>query len=177
MRWSQHLKRKTMKKFLLSLIVAALVISLCSFLPLGRNAILPSSKISGTEASNQTLSKLQNGDSLIIDFYSQGCFHSYSRKIVIVKQQAILKAWLYDAKPSKEINFNAKLIITKTATLNDKQIADYEIFEKELQLQNDGGCTTVDTYHIKSKYFSTKKMDGSCEWRGFYKLAESFFKP
>ena len=128
-----------------------------------------------------TLSKLQNEDTIAINFHSQGCFHTKVSKILIIKQGDKYLARLYDVnwsyvtkkKRTKMVNRGDSLV--KTVTMTNQNIQDFIRFENELNFVNDGGCTTTDWYEIKSSYINKKATDGSCSWNGFYYLRKSFF--
>jgi len=128
-----------------------------------------------------TLSKLQDEDTIAINFHSQGCFHTTVSKILISKRGDKYLARLYDVnwsyvtkrKKTKMVNRGDSLV--KTVTMTKQNIQDFYRFENELNFVNDGGCTTTDWYDIKSSYSSKKATDGSCNWDGFYYLRKSFF--
>lgn len=131
--------------------------------------------------SQNTLSKLQDKDTIAINFHSQGCFHTTVSKILISKQGDNYSARLYDVnwgyvtkkkKTTMQVRGDSLL---KTVTLTTKNIQDFIRFENEINFVNDGGCTTTDWYDIKSKYLNIKATDGSCIWDGFYYLRKSFF--
>jgi len=128
-----------------------------------------------------TLSKLQDKDTISINFHSQGCFHTTVSKILISKQGDKYLARLYDVYwgyVTKKKRTTMQVLgdsLLKTVTLTTKNIQDFVRFENEINFVNDGGCTTTDWYDIKSKYLIKKATDGSCNWRGFYYLRKSFF--
>jgi len=128
-----------------------------------------------------TLSKLQDDDTITINFQSQGCFHAYNFKILITKQGEKYQAKLYDTKwryvTQKK---KTKMVIrgdslVKTVMLTKKNIQDFSKFENELNFVTNDGCTTTDWYEVKSKYLIKNVTDGGCSWTGFYYLRESFF--
>lgn len=127
------------------------------------------------------LLKLQDKDTISINFHSQGCFHNTLLKILIIKKNGIFIAklcnvvWYYEKKNGKTTMQYGGDSILKTVTLTNKNIQAFKRFENELNYVKAGGCTTTDWYDIKSKYLNTKKIDGSCTWNGFYYLRESFF--
>jgi hypothetical protein len=128
-----------------------------------------------------TLSKLQDKDTISINFHSQGCFHTTVSKILISKQGDKYLARFYDVKwgyvtKKKKMTMQTRGVsLLKTVTLTKQNIQDFIRFENELNFVNDGGCTTTDWYDIKSKYLNMKAIDGSCNWDGFYYLRNSFF--
>ena len=128
-----------------------------------------------------TLSKLVDQDSILINFHSSGCFHDLFSKIVIKKEANEFKALLYNVssdyinkkrKKKAEIKVDSLL---KTVTLSDKNIQDFIRFENEVIYMRDARCTTTDSYDIKSRYLNLNVVDGTCNWRGFYWLKKSFF--
>jgi hypothetical protein len=127
-----------------------------------------------------SLSKLQENDTLSLSFHSQGCFHSTVYKLLIIKENNQLRAELYQPAwqveaTKKKARKNTDILISQN-TLTEKQQQDFIKFENELaNLKSDLGCTTTDAYELKSKYGQTQKSDGSCSWRGFYSLKHSFF--
>lgn len=128
-----------------------------------------------------TLSKLQDQDTIAINFHSQGCFHTTVSKILISKQGDRYLARLYDVnwgyvtKKKRTIRVNRGDSLIKSVTMTTQNIEDFNRFENEINFVNDGGCTTTDWYDIKSKYLNIKATDGSCSWNGFYYLRKSFF--
>jgi hypothetical protein len=133
------------------------------------------------EYQQNTLSKLQDKDTISINFHSQGCFHTTLSKILINKDGDNYVARLYNLnwnyltkkrKTTMQVRGDSLL---KTVTLTTKNIQDFIRFENELNFVSDGGCTTTDWYDIKSKYLNKKATDGSCSWDGFYYLRKSFF--
>ena len=131
--------------------------------------------------SQNTLSKLQDNDTISINFHSQGCFHMTVSKILISKHGDKYLANLYDVnwryvtkKKKTTMQYRGDSLL-KTVTLTKQNIQDFNRFENELNFVNDGGCTTTDWYDIKSSYLNKKATDGSCSWDGFYYLRKSFF--
>jgi len=128
-----------------------------------------------------TLSKLQDKDTISINFHLQGCFHTTVSKILISKQGDKYLARLYDvnwAYVTKKKRTTMQVRgdrLLKTVTLTPKNIQDFIRFENEINFVFDGGCTTTDWYYIKGKYLNIKATDGSCSWDGFYYLRNSFF--
>jgi hypothetical protein len=133
------------------------------------------------EYPQNTLQKLQDKDSIIIAFYSQGCFHTDKLRLVITKEDKYFVAnlynilWTYETKKGKsKVKFKGRKLLNSTK-LTDLNIIDFKKFENELNFAEDGGCTTTDMYVIESKYLNIKKTDGSCTWDGFFYLRKSFF--
>jgi hypothetical protein len=111
-----------------------------------------------------TLPSLQNGETIKINFYSQGCFHSDKEILTISKKNDLISA---------QLQSNGK---TKSITLNSSQIEAFKRFENELRILKDSyGCTTTDTYLVTGKNLSLKRTDGSCAWNGFHFLNKAFF--
>lgn len=127
-----------------------------------------------------TLVKLQDKDSIVVYFHSQGCFHSYANKILIEKEKGLFIAklynadWLYPKEKEETYNYEDGSLL-KTVVLSNKQIEDFMKFENELNFASKGFCTTEDYYTIKSKYFNLHKIDGNCDWNGFRHLRKLFF--
>jgi hypothetical protein len=128
-----------------------------------------------------TLSKLQDKDSISIYFRTQGCFHWSASRIVITKQADRYLASLYmvnwelamkQKMPSLQDSTTG---LVKTVELNPQHLLDFIRFENELNFVREGGCTTTDWYVIESKYLNKQATDGSCDWRGFYHLSKAFF--
>lgn len=128
-----------------------------------------------------TLARLQDKDSIVIHYNSQGCFHWEELKLVIIKENENLVAHLYNAsshvvrkkgKTTKQYIEGPRL---KTIVMNSQHIADFTRFENELNYAEERGCTTTDRYDITSKYLTLKKADGSCQWREFEYLQQSLF--
>jgi hypothetical protein len=128
-----------------------------------------------------TLAKLQDQDSISINFHSQGCFHFTFLKIIITKEAENFVAklcnisWYHANKKVKTTTQYKPNGILQTVTLTNKNLQDFKRFENELNFENDGYCTTTDWYDIKCKYLTIKRTDGSCRWDGFYYLQKSFF--
>lgn len=134
------------------------------------------------EYSQNTLIKLQNKDSIVINFRSYGCFHFENLKLTITKENDALEARLYQILESvktkgrkTKIKYQGRVLI-KSSTLTPANIADFVRFENELNhIKKRGGCTTTDLYSIESKYLNMERQDGRCRWNGFYYLKKSFF--
>ncbi len=131
--------------------------------------------------SQNTLLKLQDKDTISINFHSQGCFHTTLSKILISKQGDKYLATLYDVKWSyvtmkkkTTMQYRGDSLIKKV-TMTKQNIQDFIRFENEINFVTDGGCTTTDWYDIKSAYLIKKATDGSCSWDGFYYLRKSLF--
>jgi hypothetical protein len=128
-----------------------------------------------------TLVKLQHNDSLAINLYSRGCFHSERSKLVITKENDKFIARLYEAlwnysgeKDKMVVNYKGWSLL-KATTMTNQNLQDFIRFENELNYANDDGCTTTDRYEVKSKYLNISKSDGSCSWNGFFYLRKSLF--
>jgi hypothetical protein len=128
-----------------------------------------------------TLTKLQDKDTISIDFHSQGCFHTDVLKLTITKENDKFIArlysvyWYYVKKKRKTTIQYKDGAILKIAIMTNQNIQDFTRFENELNYAREGGCTSTDWYDIKSKYLNIKKTDGTCSWDGFYYLKKSFF--
>lgn len=128
-----------------------------------------------------TLSKLQDDDSISISFQSYGCFHATASKILINKQDGKYYASLYNVKLEyATANSFTTMVprvdsILKTVALTKVNIDDFIRFERGLGVVRDDGCTTIDSYQFRSKYRNLDRTDGSCSWGGFNFLRKSFF--
>lgn len=131
--------------------------------------------------SQNTLLKLQEKDTISINFHSQGCFHTTLSKILFSKQDdkylARLYAvnWVYATKKKKTTMQTRGDSLIKTVSMTKQNIQDFIRFENEINFVNESGCTTTDWYAIKSKYLNIKATDGSCSWNGFYYLRKSLY--
>jgi hypothetical protein len=133
------------------------------------------------EYEQNTLAKLQENDTISINYLSQGCFNTSFAKIIITKESNGFVAKLYDVKGfniSKERNepyhVNGDSLL-KTVSLTKKNIKVFIRFENELNHIGLGGCTLTEVYEIKSPYLNINKTDGSCRWFGFGFLKSSFY--
>jgi hypothetical protein len=128
-----------------------------------------------------TLVKLQDKDTISISFFSMGCFHMNVMKVLITKEADRFIAQLYKVstfvpetrKRSQQLVFGQ--VPVKTVYMTQQHIDDFNRFENELKYATDQGCTTTDTYEIKSRDLNMKRTDGSCSWRGFHYFAKSVF--
>ncbi len=133
------------------------------------------------EYQQNTLSKLQDKDTISINFHSQGCFHTTVSKILIRREVNNYVAKLYDVNGNyftkkRKTKFQIRGdSLLKSVILTNKNIQDFIRFENELNFVTGGGCTTRDWYDIKGKYLNVKVGDGGCRWEGFYYLRKSFF--
>lgn len=133
------------------------------------------------EYSQNTLSKLQDSDTISINFHSQGCFHTTVSKMVIGKQKDNYFAKLYHVdwdyvthKKKTTMKFFGDTLL-QTVTLTPQHIQDFIRFENELNFVTKGGCTTTDRYEVQSKFLHKKVIDGSCSWRGYLFLRKALF--
>ena len=131
--------------------------------------------------SLNTLSELRDRDTISIHFSSRGCFNYEVRKLTITKEGNQYTARLYYVSPyyvkkkgRYTIRYGADSLIN-TVTLTEANMLSFTRFENELNFVTDGGCTTTDSYDVKSPYRNVKKTDGSCQWNGFYYLRQSIF--
>ena len=128
-----------------------------------------------------TLSKLEDKDTISIYFQSFGCFHATASKIVINKQDGKYYASLYDVRSEYTAANTFSTLesrsdsLLKTVALSKMNIDDFIRFERGLGVVRDCGCTTIDSYQFRSKYRNVDRTDGSCSWRGFNFLRKSFF--
>lgn len=108
--------------------------------------------------------KLENNDTIEIQFSTSGCFHRYSESIKIYKQQDVFVSELKDRDTSLAVK------------MNQKMLSDFVRFKNEIIVIKDSkGCTTTDKYIIKSKNWNLTRIDGGCEWDGYYFLKKSLF--
>lgn len=135
-----------------------------------------------SEYPQNTLDKLLDGDSVLVNFFSEGCFLFEQFKIVITKKAETISAKIYrfpvmpETKEDLDSTRQRQWKFFKSITLTGQNFADFIRFENELNYVTDeGGCTTVDFYEIESKYLNIDRKDGGCKWRGFYFLRKSFF--
>jgi hypothetical protein len=131
--------------------------------------------------NQNTLAKLQDNDTISINYNSQGCFNTSFAKIIITKESNGFVAKLYNVNGDNIIeerndpfHVNRDSLL-KTVILTKKNIKDFIRFENELNHIRLGGCTLTEVYDIKSPYLNIKKTDSSCRWNGFYFLRDSFF--
>ena len=103
------------------------------------------------------INQLKNGESYLIQFSSQGCFHTSEKEIVIHKKEN--KYYLSYKEKENELTENEIEIISH--------------FEKELKYMKSSDCTTIDTYILKYGKKQLKISDGSCMWNGYFHLAKT----
>lgn len=142
-------------------------------------SLLSCAQTSTINESKNTLAKLQPGESITIQYLSEGCFGGSQYKLIIIKQGKGYQAELYyipetyDRKANKIIYHPDSLV--NTAILTEQNLDDFARFEQEPTYEREANCTLIDTYIIKSKYLNTQKTDGSCKWNGFNNLTKNFF--
>ncbi|MDI1316911.1 hypothetical protein [Flavobacterium sp.] len=103
--------------------------------------------------------ELKNGETLIVEFFHQGCFDTYDKPVQ-----------LYITK--KNGKFTAKYYNRKY-NLSNPQIKILREFEIELRSNHSAGCSSIDTYRLfnKESRRAYEVSDGSChEWNGFENL-------
>ena len=96
------------------------------------------------------ISRLQNGETYIIEISAQGCFHHSDDTIFVLNRSGIL----YIVSGGIE----RKLL--------ESDIEAIKHFEIELNHMGSSGCTTEVTYTLKYKNQKTTITDGSCQWGG-----------
>lgn len=100
-----------------------------------------------------------------VNFESSGCFHWEKANLRVLK---LNNDFFAELKIGKDIRQTAKLDSTK--------IRVFSTFIEELRkIEDEGFCTTVDTYDVIYKNERIKKVDGHCDWRGFDNLKKSLF--
>lgn len=123
-----------------------------------------------------TLARLQEKDSIVIKDHVSGCFVNTTEKIVIVKQGGKFIAGCHTSPGKMRLKVEREKL-EKTAVLTKENIDDFIKFETELKhLEENDNCTTTESYDFSSKYWNIKKVDGSCNWNGFYNLKKKLFK-
>lgn len=126
------------------------------------------------EQSENSLEKLNENDSITIDFSSFGCFHRSGEKIVITRRNNYYEAKIYPTISRIFLNEEQKDAGTEIIILSDKQIRDLKEFENGLnRIKGDGGCTTTDRYVVTTKWGIKKVDDSRCQWNGFWYLKRS----
>jgi len=113
-----------------------------------------------TSYPDNTLARLQDKDSLVIDFHSIGCFSANMGGLVIRCRGGLLEA---------EAEHGEKKILTTADVLQ------FVRFENELQHIQDYHCSIIDYYAIKSKYLTLNKTVRDCDWGGFLALTAAWF--
>lgn len=104
----------------------------------------------------------QNGETIILDFSSAGCFHSSEKPDILTL-----------TKSKNKISASYK---GKTYDMSENQISLFREFEIELRYNHSYGCSTVDSYYISrlgERHESHAFTDGSCEWSGFHHLLDT----
>ncbi len=126
-----------------------------------------------------TLAKLSGNDSLTIRFFSQGCFHVSSLKLVISKQQHKFLAQLFSCAPgcsgTNRNTLQRPDQLLKKTFMTAEHLRYFIRFENELLHLKEGGCTTTDWYCIRSRYLNVEITDAGCVWRGFDHLKKALF--
>jgi len=115
-----------------------------------------------TSYPDNTLVRLRDKDSLVIDVQITGCFNYNKKRLVICCKGQQLEAAYYKNK-----------WLTKTLTRDN--VSQFIRFENELQHVRDHDCTTTCYYIIKSKYLTLNKTVGDCSWGGFFTLTTAWF--
>lgn len=99
-----------------------------------------------------------------LNYQSTGCFHWDNGRIELTyKKDKIYLVYKVKGEKSQKI------------LLNKDKIKALISFEKQLKLMNkpNGGCTTVDSYDIKSSFENYRIQDSSCVWNGYHYLKET----
>jgi hypothetical protein len=103
------------------------------------------------------IKQLQNNEFFILNFYSQGCFHSNGNRLVFSKQS-----------DKYFVSYEEKII-----ELSNNQVNQISNFEKKINKFNKiGMCTTTDYYELIYKNKIVKIEDDTCSWDGFDDLIE-----
>jgi hypothetical protein len=131
------------------------------------------------EYPQNTLAKLKNNDSISISYHSQGCFHTTSQKLILIKKGDSFIAELYAVSYSpfskSKKAYHETISLLQQKKLDSTHIRQFIRFENELPLVTGMGCTTTDAYTVTSKYWKIMKIDGSCDWNGYHYLLKSIF--
>ena len=109
--------------------------------------------------------QLLPGDTIRIEYESQGCFHWENSDVLFYYENGILKGEHTDT--------------TKTVVIIDELKLDYLIsFERKLNAvaTSIGGCTTSETYHfLKNGETKIQVYDETCSWYGYHNLKINVF--
>ena len=99
----------------------------------------------------QSIRDLKNGEKLLINYESWGCFSSDRDDIA------------FEMKNSKYYVLYG--LVTKELTTD--QVNSIKAFEEKLINIENHGCTTVDSYYFEYKNIGSKYSDASCSWNGW----------
>lgn len=110
---------------------------------------------------------LKEGDYLIINYQSSGCFHQHSETLE------------FEYKNGKLIGHLKTDDNKKTAEIKLSEIKYLIDFEYQLIKINAAstGCTTVNSFTFKlNNEKSINRKDDTCSWNGYKELKEKYFK-
>lgn len=125
--------------------------------------------------SPNTLARFRNGDSLILNYASLGCFHTLASRIVIRRSEGIFRARLYEADDLPRDKTSFRLV--KDVVMDEPSKTAFRHFEQELSLVDTfNDCTTRERYLLHSPYGTVDVDDATCNWGGFSRLLFSLFK-
>lgn len=142
-----------------------------------------------------SLARLQDKDSIVINFHAASCEGVDTAKLIITRDKDHFVAWMYRSFFNRMTLLREGGPVTtslvRSVTLTDRQIQAFVRFENELlqikpfiepSYEENGVIiirerisTTNESYAVKSNYFSIEKTDRWCQWNGFKWLAAAFF--
>lgn len=135
-----------------------------------------------TAAFANPLLGLAEGESLSVLVNTSNCFTNFNRLVLITKENGTLVSRYY-MNPSMgpqpymartpSNTENGELI--STHLMNEANIDFFKNFLLSLSKAKDIGCSTTETYYLKSRSYNLQKMDGSCQWSGFGLLTKELF--
>ncbi|MDI9873849.1 hypothetical protein [Flectobacillus rivi] len=133
-------------------------------------------------SSTNPLLDLAEGESFSVLVNTSNCFTNFNRLVLITKENGTLVSRYYMnpsmspqpfmARAPSTIN-NGELI--STHIMNEANIDFFKNFLLSLSRAKDVGCSTTETYYLKSRAYNLQKLDGSCQWSGFGLLIKELF--
>ena len=124
-----------------------------------------------------TLDKIKDGDSIVINFSTRGCYYiSPGERLTIVNNKNNFIATLYE----EHLDTSTQALVwryTLRCKMTPGHQAAFKRFENELRVIKEDRCSDVDYYEIIVGGGPKREFnDGSCLWAGFYHLKRSLLK-
>lgn len=141
-----------------------------------------------------TLARLQDKDSVLINYHAVSCDGPETAKLIITRDKDHFVARMYSLFVAHtrllDSTYQPKETF-RSVTLTDQQIQAFVRFENELlqikpfietsyeenkvTIIRERISTTNESYAVKSKYFNIELEDKWSQWAGFYWLSAAFF--
>lgn len=135
-----------------------------------------------TAAFANPLLDLDEGESLSVLVNTNNCFGNTNRLVLFTKENGKLVSRYFLNPSMNPQSFMSRVAssvdngeLVSTHLMSEDNISFFMKFLLSLTKAKDIGCSTSETYYLKSRAYNLQKTDGSCQWFGFGLLTKELF--